>query len=83
MESVPVAVQCYLESKDWEDAVRLAVSMGGDADTLAAIAGSISIADAGYDIPAYLLAQANGKLDAQQIAVIDAFHKEVQQLLML
>ena len=81
MESVPVAVQCYLESKDWEDAVRLAVSMGGDADTLAAIAGSIAIADKDYDIPPYLLAQAKWKLDAQQIAVIDAFHKEVQQRL--
>lgn len=40
--SVPQAMICFLESTDYEDAVRNAVSLGGDSDTLAAIAGSIA-----------------------------------------
>ncbi len=40
--SVPQAIACFLESTDYEDAVRNAVSLGGDADTQAAIAGSIA-----------------------------------------
>lgn len=50
--SVPEAILCFLEGEDFEDAVRLAVSMGGDSDTMAAIAGSI--ADAYTSVPAYL-----------------------------
>ena len=40
--SVPEAIACFLESTSYEDAVRNAVSLGGDADTQAAIAGSIA-----------------------------------------
>ena len=40
--TMPVALRAFLESTDWESAVRLAVSMGGDADTLACITGSIA-----------------------------------------
>lgn len=40
--SVPEAITCFLESDGYEDAVRNAVSLGGDADTQAAIAGSIA-----------------------------------------
>jgi len=40
--TVPQAVQCFLESESFEDAVRNAVSLGGDTDTLAAITGSIA-----------------------------------------
>lgn len=42
--SVPEAIIAFLESRDFEDAVRLAVSLGGDADTQASIAGAISAA---------------------------------------
>ncbi len=52
--SVPEAMQCFFESTDFESAIRLAVSLGGDSDTQAAIAGSI--AEAYYmsqsDVPA-------------------------------
>ena len=41
-ETVPEAIIAFLESKDYEGAVRLAVSLGGDSDTLACIAGSIA-----------------------------------------
>ena len=40
--SVPPAITAFLESRDYEDAVRLAVSLGGDADTMACIAGGIA-----------------------------------------
>ena len=42
MGSVPQAIRCFLESNSWESAVRLAVSLGGDADTMACIAGGIA-----------------------------------------
>jgi ADP-ribosyl-[dinitrogen reductase] hydrolase len=40
--TVPVAVQAFLESTDFESAIRLAVSAGGDSDTIACIAGAIA-----------------------------------------
>lgn len=47
--SVPEAIVCFLESVSFEDAVRNAVSLGGDADTQGAITGSI--AEAFYGVP--------------------------------
>lgn len=52
--TVPVAVMAFLESTDFEHAVRLAVSMGGDADTLACITGGIAHAFYG-EVPRHLL----------------------------
>lgn len=49
MGSVPEAIIAYLESSDFEDAIRLAVSLGGDSDTIGAMTGSI--AQAAYGIP--------------------------------
>lgn len=48
--TVPQAIQAFLESESFEDAIRIAVSVGGDSDTLAAITGSI--AEVYYPIPA-------------------------------
>lgn len=47
--SVPESIICFLEAKDFEDAIRNAVSLGGDSDTQAAIAGSI--ASAYWEVP--------------------------------
>lgn len=47
--SVPQAIECFLEAEDYEDAIRNAVSLGGDADTQAAMAGAI--AEAFFGIP--------------------------------
>ena len=47
--SVPESIICFLEADDFEDTIRNAVSLGGDADTQAAIAGSI--ASAYWDVP--------------------------------
>ncbi len=59
--SVPEAIICALESTDWEHAVRLAVTLGGDADTLGAIAGSI--AEAMYGVPENVVEEVVGRLD--------------------
>ena len=48
-ETVPQAITAFLESMDFEDAIRNAISLGGDSDTLAAITGSI--AEAAYGVP--------------------------------
>lgn len=42
--TVPEAIICFMEGKDYEDVVRLSVALAGDADTIAAIAGAISSA---------------------------------------
>lgn len=75
MGCVPVAIKCYLESTSWEHAVRLAVSMGGDADTLGAITGSIAMADkdSSYYIPPQLEQQALERLTAQQQSIVEEF----------
>jgi ADP-ribosylglycohydrolase len=52
--TVPVAVQAFLESTDFESAIRLAVSVGGDSDTIACIAGAIAHAYYGA-IPKHLI----------------------------
>lgn len=54
--TVPQAITCALESVSYEDAVRNAISLGGDADTLAAIAGAI--AEAMHGIPDEIKRQA-------------------------
>ncbi len=52
--SVPQAIAAYLEGENFEEIIRLAISLGGDADTQAAIAGSIATAtpDTRYKVPA-------------------------------
>ena len=47
--TVPQSIVAFLDSKNYEDAIRLAVSLGGDADTMGAITGGISAAF--YNIP--------------------------------
>ena len=60
-ETVPQAITAFLESTDFEDALRTAVSLGGDSDTLAAITGSI--AEAAYGIPDWIKDKAYSYLD--------------------
>ena len=59
--SVPEAISAFLESYDYESAVRLAVAYGGDADTQAAITGGIAAAYYG-DIPDYILKECLSRL---------------------
>ncbi|MED3763847.1 ADP-ribosylglycohydrolase family protein [Ureibacillus sp. FSL K6-8385] len=60
-ETVPQAIKAFLESTSFEDAVRTAVSIGGDSDTLAAISGAI--AESYYGVPADLKEKALTYLD--------------------
>lgn len=57
--TVPQAIEAFLESDSFEDAIRAAISVGGDSDTLAAITGGI--AEAFYGIPETLKKQAIGQ----------------------
>ena len=73
-ETVPQAIVAFLESADFEDAIRNAISLGGDSDTLAAITGSI--AEAAYGIPDDLKRKALSYLDLPLLDVLkrwDAF----------
>ncbi len=60
-ETVPQAIVAFLDSTDFEDAIRNAISLGGDSDTLAAITGSI--AEAAYGIPEWMKDKAVSYLD--------------------
>lgn len=69
--TVPVAIVAFLESNNFEDAIKLAISLGGDADTLAAITGSI--AEAYYGIPDELIIKARKFLPEEFISVIEKY----------
>ena len=70
--SVPESIISFLDSKDYEDAIRIAVSLGGDSDTIACIAGSI--AEAFYKvIPEWMSATARAKLTKDLYTVLNQF----------
>jgi len=73
MHTMPEAYQCFLEADSFESCIRNVMYIGGDADTLAAIAGSI--AEAFYGVPATLRAQAETYLSSDVKAVIERFEK--------
>jgi len=68
---VPEAITCALEAESFEDAVRNAVSIGGDADTLAAIAGSI--AEARFGVPVAIEVEVRKRLDSVLLQMLDVF----------
>ena len=69
--SVPQAIKAFLESNDFEDAIRLAVSIGGDSDTIAAIAGGI--AGAHYGVPDDIAEQALAYLPRDLRDILEEF----------
>ena len=73
MDTMPKALICFFESTDFEDAIRNAVSIGGDTDTIAAIAGSM--AEAFYGIPKELKDKAYDYVsDAKMLKVMLRFN---------
>lgn len=70
-ETVPEAIEAFLESTSFEDAIRNAISIGGDSDTLAAITGSI--AEAYYGIPANIKEKALSYLDNRLLNIYYEF----------
>lgn len=69
--SVPQALVAFFSSTDFEDAIRNAISIGGDSDTIAAIAGSL--AEAHYGIPEDLREAAMQRLDAPLQDIVTTF----------
>ena len=74
-DTVPQAIIAFLESTDFEDAIRNAISLGGDSDTLAAITGSI--AEAAYGIPDWIKDKAYTYLDEPLKDVLSRWDQEV------
>jgi ADP-ribosylglycohydrolase len=70
--SVPEAIIAFLESTDFEDAIRNAISIGGDSDTLACITGGIAEAYYG-GVPEAIREFTLTKLDQQLTVVVRAF----------
>lgn len=72
--SVPESIISFLESTDYEDSIRNAISLGGDSDTLACMTGGI--AQAFYKkIPDEIVSEVKGRLNKEFLAVIDEFEK--------
>ena len=71
--SVPESIIAFLDSTSYEDAIKNAISLGGDADTMACIAGGI--AQAYYKkIPGAIAARVKEKLPRDLLTVVDRFN---------
>lgn len=75
METVPEAVTAFLEGNSFEDVIRTAVSLGGDCDTLTAIAGSI--AEGFYGVPDELREECCNRLPAPLLEALQAFEEYI------
>jgi ADP-ribosylglycohydrolase len=71
--SVPQSVVAFLEATDFEDAIRNAISLGGDADTMACIAGGI--AGAYWGVPEEIEERTLGLLDDRLRSVVEEFNQ--------
>ena len=73
--SVPEAIIAFLESSDFEDAIRLAISIGGDSDTVACMAGGI--AQAYYrEMPKKIISFVRSKLTPEMLEVLEVFEEK-------
>jgi ADP-ribosyl-[dinitrogen reductase] hydrolase len=75
--SVPEALICVFEATDFEDAIRNAISIGGDSDTLAAIAGGF--AEARFGIPPEIAAEAWHRLPADMRDILETLYKNTHR----
>lgn len=74
--TVPQAIITFPESNSFEDAIRTAISLGGDSDTLAAITGSI--AEAYYVLPDDINGKALNYLDSYLCTIYDSWCLYIQ-----
>ena len=70
--SVPQALECFFESTDFEDCMRNCISIGGDSDTIAAIAGGI--AEAYYGLPEEIWEQAKAYMPEYLLKIVDSLY---------
>jgi ADP-ribosylglycohydrolase len=73
-DTVPQAIRCLIEGINFEDVIRNSISLGGDADTIAAIAGSM--AEPIYGIPDEIIKESIGRLDNGHRQTILDFSKK-------
>ena len=76
--TVPPALIAAFEAEDLEGAIRNAVSLGGDADTLACIAGGV--AEALFGVPAPIERDTRARLDAPLLRVCDRFYARLNEV---
>jgi ADP-ribosylglycohydrolase len=69
---VPQALRCFLEAEDFEDALRKAVSIGGDSDTIACVSGAVAQA---YfkEIPDHITKEVKARLNESFLTTIKDF----------
>lgn len=72
-KSVPEAIVAFLDSSDFESAVRNAVWLGGDADTQACIAGALAEAYYG-GVPTHIATETQRRLDPEIVRVLELFN---------
>ena len=72
--SVPESIICFLEAKDYEDTIRNCISLGGDADTMAAIAGGI--ASAYWEVPNDIHSKSINRLSDDLLDVLIEFENK-------
>jgi ADP-ribosylglycohydrolase len=77
-ETVPQAITAFFESMDFEDAIRNAISLGGDSDTLAAITGGI--AEAAYGVPDWIREKALSYLDEPLRSAFDRWEQFLSEM---
>lgn len=75
--SVPESIICFLEADNFEDTIRNAVSLGGDADTQAAIAGGI--ASAFWEVPPKISARSIRRLDSNLLETFIKFREKYEK----
>ncbi|MEE0492451.1 ADP-ribosylglycohydrolase family protein [Catenibacterium sp.] len=76
-KTVPEAIIAFLEARNFEDAIRNAVSLGGDTDTLGAITGSI--AEAYFGISETLISECRNRINKDMRDIVDAFYSLVRK----
>ena len=74
--SVPQAIACFLNADSFEDTLRNAISIGGDSDTIAAIAGGI--AEAYFGIPEYMIEMAKRYLDDDLVLLAENIERDMR-----
>lgn len=76
--SVPAAIACACLANDYEETVRLAVSLGGDTDTVACIAGGI--AEARFGVPGEISRVARGHLTPDLLETMERFEERLKRV---
>ncbi len=71
--TVPQAITCALEGSGYEDAVRNAISIGGDSDTIACITGGIAAVT--FGVPDHIAEMSRGYLSDDLVEVVDRFSR--------